>query len=441
MKNSITLLCFTLVYCTLPKEEPLEAKTAIDTIPKANTSIEAIWERVRGSEMGFVYFSKEEDSLWVEAFVSSSDESGNFYKELYIQDQPTSPEFALRFLIDQTFLNTIYPVGRKLTVLLNGLGAGLQNGVVTLGAYEGNAIGNLSSFLREDHIKRLDSTFTMHPKVLPLSGIDSTDIGQWVRLPNVQLSRAELGRTFAGEAFDSFDGERNLVSCDTYSSLWLSCSTFSDFKSILLPDGTGSVQGVLTRDFFDSKYILKINNPTDIAFQDSRCDPFFEENFESNSLGLFQKEGWTNYAEEGSRFWEVYEDENSLGQSIQIGSYRSGDATSISWLITPKIDLQSLNHPRVAFRTSVSFADDSTLEALVSSDWDGQVETIQSATWLPLLARIATEEDDAQIFVDSGDLSLNFYGNALYFAFKYVGSGKTAQDGTFELDDFRTFDK
>ena len=58
-----------------------------------------------------------------------------------------------------------------------------------------------------------------------------------------------------------------------------------------------------------------------------------------------------------------------------------------------------------------------------------------------MLARIAIEDEDAQIFVDSGDLNLNFYGNALYFAFKYVGSGKTAQDGTYELDDFRTFEK
>ncbi|MDG1385548.1 MAG: hypothetical protein P8P33_00840 [Flavobacteriaceae bacterium] len=58
-----------------------------------------------------------------------------------------------------------------------------------------------------------------------------------------------------------------------------------------------------------------------------------------------------------------------------------------------------------------------------------------------MLARIATEDEDAQIFVDSGDLNSNFYGNALYFAFKYVGSGKTAQDGTYELDDFRTFGK
>jgi len=65
----------------------------------------------------------------------------------------------------------------------------------------------------------LDSTYTLYPKVLALSGIDLIDIGQWVRLLNVQLSRVELGSTFAGEGFDSFDGERNLVSCDTYTSL------------------------------------------------------------------------------------------------------------------------------------------------------------------------------------------------------------------------------
>ena len=73
MKNLIMLLCFTLVNCTLPKEDGfLLTKGTTNAIPKPNTSIEAIWERVRGSEMGFVYFSKEEDSLWVEAFVSSS---------------------------------------------------------------------------------------------------------------------------------------------------------------------------------------------------------------------------------------------------------------------------------------------------------------------------------------------------------------------------------
>lgn len=57
-----------------------------------------------------------------------------------------------------------------------------------------------------------------------------------------------------------------------------------------------------------------------------------------------------------------------------------------------------------------------------------------------MLARLATKEEDSNVFIDSGNLDLNFCGTNLYFAFKYTGSGKTAQDGTYELDDFRIFE-
>lgn len=87
-------------------------------------------------------------------------------------------------------------------------------------------------------------------------------------------------------------------------------------------------------------------------------------------MWLFYKNGGYNNAHEGKQFWEVYEDKNSLGQSIHIGSYRSGDVSKISWLISPKMDLSSLKTPQVAFRTYVSFTDEGILEALVSSDWN-----------------------------------------------------------------------
>lgn len=123
-----------------------------------------------------------------------------------------------------------------------------------------------------------------------------------------------------------------------------------------------------------------------------------------------------------------------------MGSYRSGDLETVSWLISSKIDYSQLKIPKVAFRTSVSFADESTLEVLVSEDWNGEEDSINSATWKPLLARLATKEEDSNVFIDSGNLDLNFYGTNLYFAFKYTGSGKTAQDGIYELDDFRIFE-
>ncbi len=203
---------------------------------------------------------------------------------------------------------------------------------------------------------------------------------------------------------DQFDGERRLVQCSDQRSLLMSTSTFADFKSILLPEGGGEIQGILTKDFFGEKPILKINSPRDISFEHSRCDPFFEENFEEVRLGLFEKEGWFNESI-GSQFWEVYEDENSLGQSIAIGSYRSGDATTISYLITPVIDVSSLSNPFLAFRSSTRFADNSLLEVFYTTEWEGEVAFIEEYL-KELPVRLASNDDDSTQWIDSGDIPL-----------------------------------
>ena len=106
-------------------------------------------------------------------------------------------------------------------------------------------------------------------------------------------------------------------------------------------------------------------------------------------MGLFVKESWTNFNQAGTQFWEVYEDENSLGQSIALGSYRSGDSETISWLITPKFDVSSLVNPYLAFRTSTSFADNSSLSVFYATNWSGETATIEQVNWEELNARIA----------------------------------------------------
>ena len=196
----------------------------------------------------------------------------------------------------------------------------------------------------------------------------------------------------------------------------------------------------MTSDFYGEQYILKINDPTNIDFIDTRCDPFFEESFDHVRLGLFSLGGWTNFNQAGTQLWEVYEDENSLGQSIHLGSYRSGDAATVSWLISPKIDLSSLNQPHLAFRTSTSFADKSVLEVFYSTNWVGETSVLDDAQWLSLPARMATKEDEGTQWIDSGELSLTM-SEPVYFAFRYTGSGKSTYDGTYELDDIRIYEK
>ena len=270
--------------------------------------------------------------------------------------------------------------------------------------------------------------------------MDRLHIGQWIAIDGVQFAGAEEGKTYAGEAFDVFDGERRMVQCKDQHSILMSTSTYADYKSVLLPLQSGQIEGVLTLDYYGEHYILKINDPNDIDFREDRCDPFFEESFDHIRLGSFDQLGWTNFNQDGSQLWEVYEDENSLGQSIRLGSYRSGDAVTVSWLITPEIDVGSLNHPHLAFRTSTSFADNSALEVFYSTEWSGEVAQLENTQWISLPARLATKDDDNTHWIDSGDLAIDF-GSKFHLAFRYTGSGRSTYDGTFEIDDIRFFDR
>ena len=83
----------------------------------------------------------EGDEKIISGYVVSSDASGNFYKELYIQDDPTNPTAAIRLALDQTDLHTTYEIGRQVLVKLNGLYIGLGDGdVITIGAKDDDEI-------------------------------------------------------------------------------------------------------------------------------------------------------------------------------------------------------------------------------------------------------------------------------------------------------------
>ena len=172
----------------------------------------------------------------------------------------------------------------------------------------------------------------------------------------------------------------------------------------------------------------------------ARYHPFFAEYFEQHHLGVFEKEGWINFNQAGTQLWEIYEDENSLGRSIALGSYRSGDSETISWLITPELDVSTLANPVIAFRTSSSFADNSSLSVFYSTSWSGEISTLDQGNWRTLNALIAQNEVDHSLWIDSGDIPIDF-GSKFRLAFRYNGSGKSTSDGTYEIDDIRVFSK
>ncbi len=401
----------------------------------------------------------EGTNAYLEGYVISSDESGNWFEEIIIQDEPSNPNRGIRILIDESPLFTTYEIGRKIFIKLDGLTAGFGNGVLSLGFLEGNFLEKIPAPLQFELIQRSSEIEEIIPLEVSISDFDDTLENLFITLSDVQFSREEVidaSLTFAGEPLDEFDGERTIFSCETQQTAILSTSTFADFKSQALPTGRGTISGVLTRNFFGDTFNIVVNDISDIAFDDdTRCDPveidcglataagssiLFEDFFETQSTGnAISGNGWTNFQEAGSRTWEAFSSTGqnaSLGISASVGSFMSGDDSTIAWLVTPEIDFVSEEGETLQFQTSNSFSDGSTLDILFSSDWDGVPANIPNATWDVLPS--ATVVDDADFFGDwisSGIVDLSCVETTGYIAFRYIGSGDADFDGTYELDE------
>jgi len=163
-----------------------------------------------------------------------------------------------------------------------------------------------------------------------------------------------------------------------------------------------------------------------------------EEDFETYSNFDAISGDWTNYIEEGSRDWiaRTTNDTGNPGSRIaQISAYNSGDVSTVSWLITPGLDLDAQEFEFFDFESSNSFSDGSDLELLISTDWDGTDAGVSSATWTSLPGIIVPDNTYYKDWIYSGLVDLSPYSGNAHIAFKYTAnSGNT---GTFEIDNIK----
>ena len=401
---------------------------------------------------------------FIEGYVVSSDEGGNFFEEIIIQDRAENPTIGIKFLIDVNPLFTRYEVGRKVYINIKNLSVGITNGVLTLGVLNGSEVDKVPAPLETSTILRGSELATIVPLPMSFSEFSNGKTNMMVALNDVQFNRdlvVNNTTTYASEALDQFDGERLLEACNSSNTVIFSTSTFADFKGLPLPNGQGNMNAILTKNFFGDTFNVVINTPEDINFDDgtNRCDPIilscglasaagtntlFSDDFETQStFSPISGNGWTNFSQEGTEPWEAYISGGtnaSQGISARVGSFGSNDVSTISWLITPQIDLNANSNVVLEFETSNSFSDGSTMEVLFSKDWDGTTAGITNATWGIIEDAYVTQDSDFfGSWFDSGLVDLSCETGQIYIAFKYVGNDTPTNDfnGTYELDNIR----
>ncbi len=389
----------------------------------------------------------------VKGYVSSSDASGNFYKEFFIQNAAENPTDAVKIFLNQVDSYNQFNIGREVYVSLKNLYLGEANGgdgVFTIGGSM-NGDGEVESLNANEapmYVFRSATTETIVPKTV--SSLSTNDIGIYVTIESAEFTTSNVGLPYVSPT-DDYDTQRTVQRCSgfDYSTFKLETSSFASFKTEVLPSGGGSISGIVSKTYNGDELVLALNTSEDVQMSGSRCElldindfsPIFEDDFESYpNYSSLNGNGWTNYTEAGSRDWFIKitnDNQNAGSKMVSLGSYNTGDASTIAWLITPVIDLDAQGAEFVKFISSNSFSDGSELELLISTDWDGTEATIESSTWDALNANIVSDSEFYQNWVDSGLVDLSSFSGNAYVAFKYIGSGQAPTDGTYEIDNFQ----
>lgn len=393
--------------------------------------------------------------LVVKGYVVSSDQTGNFYKEIFIQNAAENATSAIKVVLELTDSYNKYNFGREVYINLQGLFIGETrsgDGVIAIGGSKNddNEVENLSLNQVDNVMFRSATTETIVPTSVKFSQINDSHIGLFVKIDNAHFPASLAGKTYV-DANDRFDTQRLLESCDGFgfSTFILETSAFAGFKFSVLPSGGGSISAVVSKTFNGSDLVLALNNATDVDMQGEKCTPLniadftvvVDQNFDSgtdNSNLNFPN--WTNFAEQGNELWT--EQVFSGNGYAEFSGFLTNDAVNVGWLISPSVDMSAHSQVFVNFQLAQHHleSDENTLEVFVSTDFDGT--NVTTATWNPIPVAIPNQSSSWYAFQDAGLVDLSSYSGTLYVGFKYVGSGTNeALDGAYMIDDFKILAK
>lgn len=415
---------------------------------KETTDISALIGAFIQSEGQVLNFDPDHSGV-VSCYVISSDEAGNFYKTLVVQDRPENPESGLEIKIDLRSYFTKYNVGRKIFLKIGGLSITQVKGKYTLGYLSLGSIVDIPESLIDRHIKRSSETVEIIPKRIQMEEISPSLLNCFVTLEEVQFTKSDLKKSFASEPYDKYYGERLIEQCENKATTALYTSTFANYMSFELPQERFDIRAVLTSDTYKGDIVLILNNLENIQLLDeSRCDPeffhcpddsFFDggeliyyEDFEKlTSSRDIEKSGWENVNVNfgNGRFRKRSANENTF---LQISAYDSNEYVMEVWLVSPPIDLEFSNNQYLTFDTRATYEEGLLLTAWLSTDY---VDNIQEANWHQLEGQVSRGSRDGsnKVFLRFKPVSMDCLDGKVRLGFRYLGSdpGKST---TYDID-------
>ncbi|NSW44695.1 MAG: DUF5017 domain-containing protein [Bacteroidales bacterium] len=356
-----------------------------------------------------------EDDIIIKGIVISSDQAGNIYKSLYIQDSTAGIIISL----DKTNLYTTLKPGQLVYVKCKGLYLGAYGGVVQLGFNYAGSIGRIPYAMIDSHIfpDGLPGS-GIAPAIKTIPGLTGNDVCTKIQIDNVHFEK--VGTEFASQLFSNTS--LNLVD-DNGNTIVLYNSKYADFASKLTPKGKGSIIAILSS--YNSTYQLILNSYDDLINWDTTAQvmrDIINEPFTS-TLGSF-----TTYSVQGAQEWTI----TSYGATMS--GYNSGYYANIDWLISPSINLDNSTNEICTFTSAMNYgsANDGSLKFYYSTDYVSGDPT--TAHWTEITG--FSLSTGSWTWTPSGNIDLSsIQGTNVHLAFKYTST--TSSCATWELKNFK----
>lgn len=206
------------------------------------------------------------EDLIIRGIVVADDESGNFFKQLIIEDSTG----AIVIRIDENDLFGTFPIGREVFVKCQGLYIGDFNNLVQLQGPDEERIAALlvNNFLVAG---ARDQQFT--PPVFTLEELINSSnyadlISTLVTIEGVEFASASVGQTYA-DAVNDQSVNHTLQDCDG-NTIILRNSGFADFANQPIPGGFGNINAIVS--IFGTDRQIFIRDLNDVQLDGESCD-------------------------------------------------------------------------------------------------------------------------------------------------------------------------
>ncbi len=270
--------------------------------------------------------------LVLEGYVISSDEEGNFFNTLHIQEGIRDPALGFQIELELTDTYLFYPEGARIYIRLQGLYVGESRGLYKIGAAYNSFgrlnIGRIPTLLVEEHILlSCEKIQNLQPQKLHLDSLSDDYLSTYIEFDQMEFNENDLGLAYATPMEES---ERILEDCEE-NEIGLLNSGYSDFHAEVVPEGNGSIRGILLKDRND--FQIKVSRSSDIQFNGQRCR---DRRMAVTSEQVYISEIADPDNESNARFVELY---NGSDQAIQLEGWELRRYTNDQPEVSSRIDL------------------------------------------------------------------------------------------------------